>query len=805
MSPTAPRWPKFSIIVPVYNGEATIAECLEALASQDVPHHEFEVIIVDDGSTDDTSRIVERFDVRYIYQSNRGPAVARNNGVAHARGEIILFTDADCVPEPNWLREMVNPLVQDHDVAAVKGAYRTRQKSFTAVFAQAEFEERFKRLARRRYIDFVDTYSAAFRKEVFEAVGGFNPRYPKANNEDVELSFLVAQRKHKMVFNPRAIVYHTHPDTVLKYAKLKFGRAYWRTFVYDRFPRKVVRDSYTPQTLKIQILVAFYLIGALLGSALFQEFSAWLLFLGAAVFVLLSLPFAVATFKGNKLLGLLSPIFLFIRSSAFGFGLLAGLASQKKRKLLFPTIQMASDIVVCNISLVFLYWLRSNIGEVLDFSGLGDLAGYFRPGLLPQSVYLMALPVVTVAWLAVFGSFGLYHQARGTFKPYQLVKVFLAVSQLTIIIMAALYFFRIEYSRSIVPLFWAVSLVLASVVRSLIYALQAFLLGKGYDRLRAIVVGTGESARLVGHKLHSVPKLGYDVVGFVDDSPLESLKWKEMGGREVSLPVLGSISKLESLIEEHRADEIYISKPGLSHNEVLNLIARCESANVGFHVVSDAFIIMTGKVDMDSVGDLPLIDLGPGQTSALYLSAKAAMDRTLSLLFVILTLPLTAIISVAIKIESKGPTILRFERLGLRERPFLLHRFRTFHLPEPSKLEGRPVPLSVQYTKVGRFLERFHLDELPQLINVLRGEMSLVGPRPEIPLIAKKYEPWQRRRFDAKPGLTGLWQLVGSDIVPLYKNMEYDFYYVRNRSLLLDLSILIRTLPSIFLSRKPRR
>lgn len=802
MTLSGSRRPKFSVIVPVYNGESTIGECLDALMHQDVPRHEYEVIVVDDGSTDRTAQIVKEFDVHYVHQPNRGPATARNTGVSQSLGEIVLFTDADCVAQPNWLREMVTPLVRDRDVAAVKGAYRTKQEELAARFAQAEFEERFRRLAKRRTIDFVDSYSAAFNKRVFLQVGGFNPRYPKANNEDVELSFKIAQKNYKMVFNPNAIVYHTHPDTLLRYARLKFSRAYWRTFVYDKFPRKVLRDSYTPQTLKLQILLAFYLVGAVIGSVLFQEFSGWLLASAVLAFLLSCVPFALGALGRDRAVALASPVFLFARSVAYGFGLLAGVASQKRRRLLFPTIRIAADIVVCNLSLVLLYWLRSNIRGVLNLLGLGEFARYFKPGILPMSVFWLALPGVTALWLVVFGAFGLYHQSRSSFRPSELARVFLAVSQLGIIIMALLYLLRIEYSRSMVVLFWAVSLLLASVERSVLHLVQTLLLGKGYQRLRVLIVGTGESARLVGHKLFSFPKLGYEVVGFVDDCNEDSVDWRDSRGRKVSIPVLGPISQLDDLIEKHRIDEVYISKPDLSHSEVLGLVAQCESANVEFHIVSDAFSIMTGKVNLERVGDLPLIDLGPRETSPLYLVAKAIIDRVLGFVLLVASLPLAVAIAIAIRLETRGPVMLRFERLGLRERPFFLYKFRTFHLPEGEQLYGGPIPLSVQYTKVGRFLERFHLDELPQLLNVMKGEMSLVGPRPEIPLIARRYQPWQRRRFDAKPGITGLWQLVGSEILPLHRNMEYDFYYVRNRSLLLDLSILLKTLPAVLSRQK---
>ena len=152
-----------------------------------------------------------------------------------AQGEIILFTDSDCVPSDNWISEMVKPF-EDKEVVAVKGAYKTRQKSITARFAQLEFEERFEMLKKAESIDMVDTYSAGYRKDIFLLMGGFDPYFPVANNEDTELSYRMSKLGYKMVFNPDAIVYHlNHPSSIKRYARLKFWRGYWRTVVYKRF------------------------------------------------------------------------------------------------------------------------------------------------------------------------------------------------------------------------------------------------------------------------------------------------------------------------------------------------------------------------------------------------------------------------------------------------------------------------------------------------------------------------------------------------------------------------------------------
>lgn len=225
-----------SVIIPTYNAEKTIGQCLHALKQQNYPSASYEVILVDDGSKDATGEIARTYDIKYLRQENSGPATARNKGAIVAKGEIILFTDSDCVPEPDWIREMAAPF-NDKSVMAVKGAYRNRQKSIVARFAQLEFEERFEMLKKAASIDMVDTYSAGFRKDAFLQLGGFDTSFPVANNEDTELSYRMSKLGFKMVFNPNAIVFHLdHPASVKRYARLKFWRGYWRTVVYKKFP-----------------------------------------------------------------------------------------------------------------------------------------------------------------------------------------------------------------------------------------------------------------------------------------------------------------------------------------------------------------------------------------------------------------------------------------------------------------------------------------------------------------------------------------------------------------------------------------
>jgi cellulose synthase/poly-beta-1,6-N-acetylglucosamine synthase-like glycosyltransferase len=241
-----------SVIVPVHNGASTLRACLRALADQTVARASYEVIVVDDGSTDASAAIAEQCGARVVCQAHAGAAAARNNGARAARGEMLLFTDADCEPEQGWVEAMLAPFA-DPEVAGVKGAYRTRQRSVVARFAQAEYEEKYARLAGWAAIDFVDTHAAAYRRVVLLQAGGFDTAFPNATVEDQELSYRLAAAGHRLVFAPRATVYHCHADTPWQYARRKVHLGRWKVRAHARHPARALRDSYTPWTQKAQL------------------------------------------------------------------------------------------------------------------------------------------------------------------------------------------------------------------------------------------------------------------------------------------------------------------------------------------------------------------------------------------------------------------------------------------------------------------------------------------------------------------------------------------------------------------------
>ena len=257
------------MIVPVYNGAAQITRCLDALAVQSDPA--FEIVVVDDGSTDGTRRSVDAWtrshpDIRLqvVTQPNAGPAAARNAGAALATADLLLFTDADCVPSPAWVEAFTHAFAGENPPAAAMGSYLSLQSSPAARFSQLEFEERYALMARRPAIDFVATYSAAYRRAIFLAAGGFDSSFRRANNEDTELAYRLSAQGQRMLFVPQARVYHEHDENWRAYMRTKIGRGYWRMAVYRKHPEKSLKDSYTPQLLKLQLPLALL---ALLGMA----------------------------------------------------------------------------------------------------------------------------------------------------------------------------------------------------------------------------------------------------------------------------------------------------------------------------------------------------------------------------------------------------------------------------------------------------------------------------------------------------------------------------------------------------------
>ncbi len=316
-----------SVVVPAYNVETALGHCLDALLAQTLPRDEYEIIMVDDGSKDGTAAAALTRGVRVIRQENCGAGAARNTGAQAARGDIVLFLDADSVPDARWVEAMAAPFA-DATVAGVSGEKKTRQTNWVARFVQAEYDYKYDLIAAHGATDFVDSSTAGYRRAIFLANGGFDAAMMEA--EDTELSFRLAERGYRMVLARDAIAYHSHPESLLEYLRRKFQYAIWRAVVYRRMPGKVASETRTPPTQKLQVVIAFALLAAILGAWVWQPVE-WgiitLLFLFAGT----TIPFVRACWRRDPPLALVAPFVLLLAAYAGGMGGMVGFFKHRGR------------------------------------------------------------------------------------------------------------------------------------------------------------------------------------------------------------------------------------------------------------------------------------------------------------------------------------------------------------------------------------------------------------------------------------------------------------------------------------------
>jgi glycosyltransferase involved in cell wall biosynthesis len=322
--------PAISVIIPAKNAQNTLDDCLKAVMSQDNFRIEkdYEIIVVDDGSTDDTRKIAERVGVYVISQENKGPASARNSGVNLARGEIIAFTDADCIPARDWLVKLTS-VFSDPQVAGVRGVYATTEKKIISRFVQAEYAFKYERTKKYKVIDFIDTYSAAYRRQIFVDNAGFNEIFPVPSVEDQELSFRLSTKGFKLVFKPDAIVYHQHDATIWEYIHRKYLIGYWKAIMLKWMPKKVYGDSHTPLSQRFEILFFTGIIFSIFLTFIQPEWGMVLIVLGA-FFILSITPFLSFILRYDPLLAAVILPLVCCRAGSLATGLLVGILSSVK-------------------------------------------------------------------------------------------------------------------------------------------------------------------------------------------------------------------------------------------------------------------------------------------------------------------------------------------------------------------------------------------------------------------------------------------------------------------------------------------
>jgi exopolysaccharide biosynthesis polyprenyl glycosylphosphotransferase len=317
-------------------------------------------------------------------------------------------------------------------------------------------------------------------------------------------------------------------------------------------------------------------------------------------------------------------------------------------------------------------------------------------------------------------------------------------------------------------------------------------------RERTLIIGSGEVARRVSQRLRAHEEVGLDVVGYLDNEV------HEVG--QLGMPSLGSLADLEGFVRAGAIDRVIIAFTRSGHEELLHCIRVCRDAGVTVDVVPRLFDFLHGARVIDQVGDMPLLSIGAPRLNRTSRAAKRALDIAGAAVLLLASLPLLIVIALAIKLDSRGPVLFSQPRPGRGGRAFRLLKFRSMVQEAEVELHapGRIVKVAAddRITRVGRFIRRFSLDEAPQLINVLRGDMSLVGPRPIVTAEAVALtEPWHGRRLDLRPGLTGPWQILGRSHIPLDERVMLDYQYVAGWSLARDIEILLATLPAVLSGR----
>lgn len=458
--------------------------------------------------------------------------------------------------------------------------------------------------------------------------------------------------------------------------------------------------------------------------------------------------------------------------------------SKTQTQVLFVLTLALTDMAMAGLAFYLAYWLRRWVPWPDEAQGMGRFYDY---------IGITLTHVLSI--LAVFAFSRLYRLVRIPSRVDEFYMIFVssAVGTLIGVALSSLVFRdspleELSYSRAMIAYGWGLTVVFVTLGRLAHAQFRAILRRRGWGHDRVLIVGTGDVGQMIYQKIQANPGLGYDVVGFVTADG--------QNGSAPGLPILGRAGNLASIIDQHRIDEVIIALPEATHQEILTLISECERGKVTIKVFPDVFQIMAGQVSIGDLGGLPLLTVRDIALSGWWRAVKRLMDIVGATVGLIFLSPLMLLMAVLIKLDSRGPVFYTQERMGLDARPFQMLKFRSMRSDAEAHGPGWTVEGDPRVTRLGRIIRRINIDELPQLINVLIGDMSLVGPRPERPVYVNQFRrsiPRYMNRHWEKGGMTGWAQVNGlRGDTSIADRTRYDLWYIENWSLLLDIKILIR-------------
>lgn len=478
----------------------------------------------------------------------------------------------------------------------------------------------------------------------------------------------------------------------------------------------------------------------------------------------------------------------------------------KQQARTIAAVSYAADLSATLATLPAAYALRSYVLPRL-------LPTLFPLGLFEFPFYLTLVGPIVLIWTALLFTLGAYRSRRTASLADEVVLVartaFVGTLLLTIVVFGARWDF---ISRPFLALFLPLNLLLLLAERLAVRVLARRVRVRGFNYRSVILVGDTPRARTMARLIHDRPWWGMKLLGLIRQAPAES----EAGTSVAGLPVLGTIQDIPRVLTEMQVDEVVLAVDREDLARLEDTFLLCEEMGIKTRLVLDFFPHVLARVELEELEGTPLLTFSTTPGDDLALLVKRVMDVVLSLVLGLVALIPVAVSALLIKLTSRGPVLFRQTRCGLNGRLFTLYKLRTMvlgaeeRLAEVAHLNELDGPVfkatrDPRVTPLGRVLRRLSLDEVPQLWNVLLGEMSLVGPRPPIPEEVARYERWQRRRLSMKPGVTGLWQVSGrNEIVDFDEWMSLDLAYIDNWDLMLDLTILLRTIPTVLTGRGAR-
>ncbi|HEY6843623.1 MAG TPA: sugar transferase [Thermoanaerobaculia bacterium] len=475
----------------------------------------------------------------------------------------------------------------------------------------------------------------------------------------------------------------------------------------------------------------------------------------------------------------------------------------KAKWRLIARVVYATDLALTSLAFFAAFFLRDLVLPVIA-------PDRFPTGLFPLREYLKIYPVVLVIWSALLFAYHSYHSHRTIPLRKEMMTVFRVVIVGNVLLATLAYLMPLrQLSRAWFVLFGVLSALLLVIEKIFLRLMARYVRAKGLNYRTVLIVGTGRRAIDVARLVEEHKYWGYKILGFVSDGHRLPNGWARYR-------VYGTVPEIRTLLEDGEfpevVDEIVFAVTRKKLDEMKQIFLLCEELGIRARVAMNFFQNRLARIEVEELEGIPFLTFTTTPSNETQLAAKRMLDIAISLVLLALSLPVILIAALAIKITSPGSVLFTQKRVGLNGRTFTLYKFRTMiadaheRLAEVSHLNKMSGPVfkakdDPRITSVGRVLRKFSLDELPQLWNVLKGDMSLVGPRPPIPEEVASYHRWHRRRLSMKPGLTCLWQVSGRNKIDFDRWMQLDLQYIDNWSPSLDLKILLRTIPVVLTGR----